>query len=167
MTKEESDAFAGQMLSYVEQCIPSGLSDEERDNMVKSLLAMYSDPEAMMEYANDPVFKDEFWNDISYQTENVTGAFKNGAIDMGVFIDTPMRELTKLNDEVLRAAAGSNSQIRLKDKEYYVFEGRRRYLWLATRGMPMVKDAPGIEVVQTYNMITLDQIVGLAMKALL
>lgn len=45
---------------------------------------------------------------------------------------------------------------------------KKRYLWLATRmGMPTVKDAPGIEIVQTYNLLTHDQIVGMVMKKLL
>ena len=72
-----------------------------------------------------------------------------------------------LKDENLRAAADSNSQIKLKGNKYYVGEGKKRYLWLATRmGMPTVKDAPGIEIVQTYNLLTHDQIAGMGMKKL-
>lgn len=71
------------------------------------------------------------------------------------------------NDENLHAAANSNSQTKLKGKKYYVTEGKKRYLWLATRmGMLTVKDAPGIEIVQTYNLLTHDQIVGMVMKKL-
>ena len=101
MTKKRREFIAGQMQSFVEQSIPSDLSKEEHDSMVKGLLAIYSDPKAMMNYANDPVFKDKFWNNISYQTGRVTGAFKNGAVDVDAFIDTPMRELTKFKDEDL------------------------------------------------------------------
>ena len=87
----------------------------------------HSLPKAIMEYANDAVFKD--------------GNF--------------------------RTAATSNSQIKLKGNKYHVTEGKKRYLWLATRmGMPTVKDAPGIEIVQTYNLLTHDQIVGMVMKKL-
>lgn len=51
------------------------------------------------------------------------------------------------------------------DNKCYVGEGKKRYLWLATRmGMPTVKDAPGIEIVQTYHLLTHDQIVGIVMK---
>ena len=76
-------------------------------------------------------------------------------------MDTPMQELTKLKDENLRTAATSNSQIKLKGRKYYVSEGKNRYLWLATRmGMPTVKDAPSIEIIQTYNLLTHDQVVG-------
>ena len=126
----------------------------------------YDDPKAIMVYANDSVFKNEFWNDISYQTERVTAAFKDGIIDVDTFMDAaPMQELTKLRDENLRTAANNNSQVKLKGKKYYVSEGKKRYLWLATRmGMPTVKDAPGIEIVQTYNLLTHDQIVGMVMK---
>lgn len=117
----------------------------------------HSDPKAIMAYANDAVFKDEFWNNISYQTERVTAAFKGGTIDVDTFVDTPMQELTKFKDENLRAAAASNSQIKLKGNKYYVGEGKKRHLWLATRmGMPTVKDAPGIEKIQTYNLLTHD-----------
>lgn len=103
-----------------------------------------------------------------HQTERVTAAFKDGTRDMDTFIDTPMQELTKLKDENLRTAATSNSQVNLKGKKYYVTEGKKRYLWLATRmGMPTVKDAPGIEIVQTYNLLTHEKIVGMVMKKLL
>ena len=125
----------------------------------------HCDPKAIMAYANDAVFKDEFWNNISYQTEQVTAAFKDGSIDVDTFMDTPMQELTKLKDVNLRTAADRNAQVKLKGNKYYVGEGKKRYLWLATRmGMPTVKDAPGIEIVQTYNLMTHDQIVGMVMK---
>ena len=73
-----------------------------------------------------------------------------------------------LNDENLCTAATSNSQVKLKGKKDYVGEGKKRNLWLATRmGMPTVKDAPGIDIVQTYNLLTHDQIVGIVMKKLI
>lgn len=167
MTKKKRTFFAEQMRPMIEQGVPSDLPQEDRNKMVNDLLAMYSDPKAIMTYANDAVFKDEFWNNISYQTERVTSAFKDGIIDVDTFMDTPMQELTKLKDKNLRTAADSNSQIKLKNNKYYVGEGKKRYLWLATRmGMPTVKDAPGIEIVQTYNLLTHDQIVGLVLKTL-
>ena len=71
-------------------------------------------------------------------------------------------------DENLHTAANNNSQIKVKGNKYYVGEGKKRYLWLATRmGMPTVKDAPGIEIVQTYNLLTHDQIVGMVMKKMI
>lgn len=168
MTKKKRAFFAEQMRPMIEQGVPSDLPREDCEKMVNDLLAMYSDPKAIMAYANDAVFKDEFWNNISYQTERVTAAFKDGTIDVDTFMDTPMQELTKFKDENLRFAADSNSQIKLKGNKYYVSEGKKRYLWLATRmGMPTVKDAPGIEVVQTYNLLTHEQIVGMVMKKLL
>lgn len=168
MTKKKRAFFAEQMRPMIEQGVPSDLPQEDREKMVNDLLAMYSDPKAIMSYANDAVFKDEFWNNISYQTERVTAAIKNGTIDVDTFMDTPMQELTKFKDENLRFAADSTSQIKLKGQKYYVGEGKKRYLWLATRmGMPTVKDAPGIEIVQTYNLMTHGQIVGMVMKKLL
>lgn len=154
MTTKKRILFVEQMRPIIEQGVPSDLPKEDSDKMVNDLLAMYNDPKAIMAYANDVVFKDEFWNNISYQTEHVTAAFKDGAIDVDTFIETPMQELTKLKDKNLRAAADSNSQIMMKGKKYYVGEGKKRFLWLATlMGMPTVKDAPGIEIVQTYNLL--------------
>ena len=129
------------------------LPQEDRNKMVNDLLAMYSVFKAIMAYAIYAVFKDEFWNNISYQMERLTAAFKDGTRDADTFIDTPVQELTKFKDESLRTAADSNSQIKLKGNKYYVGEGKKRYLWLATRmGMPTVKDASNIEVVQTFNL---------------
>lgn len=154
MTKKKRAIFAEQMRPMIEQSIPNDMPQEERDKMVNDLLAMYSDPKAIMAYANDAVFKDEFWNNISYQTERVTAAFKGGAIDVDTFIDTPMQELTKYKDENLHAATNTTSQIKLRGNKYNVREGKKRYLWLATRmGEPTVKDAPDIEIIQTYNLL--------------
>lgn len=168
MAKKKRAFFAEQMRPMIEQGIPSDLPQRDRDKMVNDLLDMYSDPKAIMEYVNDEVFRDEFWSNISYQTGCKTAAFKNNVIDVDTFIDTPMRELTKFKDENLRTAAASNSEIKLNGNIYYVGEGKKRYLWLATRmGMPTMKDAPGIEIIQTYNLLTHNQIVGMVMKKLI
>ena len=155
------------MHPMIEQGVPNDLPQEDRDKIVNDLLEMYSNPKAIMSYANDEVFKDEFWNNISYQTTHVTAAFKHGIIDVDAFMDTPMRELTKFKDKDLSAAAAKYSQIKLRNKKYYVSEGKQHNLWLATRmGVPIVKDVPGFEIVQTYNLFTFDQIISLAMKNL-
>ena len=159
LDEKEIAVVVEQIRSMIEQGVPSALPQEDREKMVNDMLAMYSAPRAIMAYANDAVFKDEFWNNISYQTERVTAAFRDGAIDVDTFMDTPMQELTKFKNGDLRTAADSNAQIELKGYKYYVGEGEKRYLWLATRmGMPTVKDAAGIEIVQTYNLLTHDQI---------
>ena len=151
----------------IEESIPVSLSEDERNKLLDEVISMYCNPKSLMAYANETVFKNEFWNNISYQTERVTAAFKDGTIDVDTFMDTPMQELTKYKDENLRSAADSTSQIKLKGKKYYVGEGKKRYLWLATRmGMPTVKDAPGLEIIQTYNLLTHDQIVWMVMKKL-
>lgn len=61
---------------------------------------------------------------------------------------------TVFNGEHFRTVVDSNVQIKLKGNKYYVGKGKKRYLWLATRmGMPTMKDAPGIEIIQTYNLM--------------
>ena len=153
-TKKKRVAIAEQIRPMIEQGLPSDLPQEDREKMVNDLLAMYSDPKAILNYVNDDVFKKVFWNNISYQTDDATAACNGKDIDVDTFINTPMQELTKFKDENLRSAADNKMQIKLKGMKYHVSEGKKRYLWLATRmGIPTVKDAPGIEIVQTYNLI--------------
>ena len=73
-------------------------------------------------------------------------------------MDVPMVEDTGLSEEELKVAAKNGTLITLTSstgtKRYRVEKGITRYLWLATRmGQPTVKDAPGLEVIQTYNFI--------------
>lgn len=81
----------------------------------------------------------------------------------------PMQELTKLKDVKFFSVADNYSQIKLKSNKYYVCEGTKgSRLWLTVRkGIPSVKDAPCIEIMQTYNLSLYDQIVGMMTKGLL
>ena len=79
-------------------------------------------------------------------------------VNIDVFMDTPMNENTGLSEVDLEEAAQRGTSITLNSsagtRTYRVEKGIKRYLWLATRmGQPTVKDAPGIEVIQTYNMV--------------
>lgn len=166
MTRKKRLWIAEQMRPMIEEGIPSNI--ENRDNMIQDLIDMYSDPQAIMKYANDDVFKKSFWNNLSYQTTRITEAYQDGILDVNDFIDTPMRELTKFAENNLRDAIKGNSKIKIRGEKYYINEGKKRYLWLATRmGDPTIKDAPGIEIIQTYNLLTHNQIVGLVMKRML
>ncbi len=82
----------------------------------------------------------------------------NGVVSPNVFMDVPMTEEIGLSEEELKDAADNGTLISLISstgvKNYRVEKGITRYLWLATRmGQPTVKDAPGLEVIQTYNPI--------------
>lgn len=151
MTKKKRFLLFEQLRPIIELSVPSDLRYEERDKMVNDLLAMYSDPRAIMAYTKDDVFKETFWNNISYQTDYFTPAYRDGYIDVDFFIDTPMRELTQFDDEILRPAIRDDKAIMLKGQRYYVREGKTRYFWVPTHnGAPSVKDAPGIKIAQTY-----------------
>lgn len=119
---------------------------------------MYSDPDELERYVNDEVFQDVFWNNISYQTEPKTPALMNSLINPDVFMDTPIKENTELGEVDLEDAVQNGTSVTLNSsigtRTYRVEKGIKRYLWLATRmGQPTVKDAPGLEVIQTYNLI--------------
>ena len=128
--------------------------------MIDDMIKMYSDPDEIERYANDDVFKEEFWNDISYQIAEATSCFINGHIDVDKFMSAPMDEVTghPLEDFV-KASLKNDSCINLgpwiHPLKYKVLKANiDRFLWLATRmGRPTVKygNAPGLERIPIYN----------------
>lgn len=158
MPKFLRNRLVKQMRPLLEQGVPTSIPKEQQEEMIQDLVKMYSDPDELERYVNDEVFQDVFWKNISYQTEERTPAFVNGIVNPNVFMDVPMVEDTGLSEEELKVAAKNGTLITLTSstgtKRYRVEKGITRYLWLATRmGQPTVKDAPGLEVIQTYNFI--------------
>lgn len=151
----------GQILENLKEilskAIPTELPGDEKEKMLTEMLTMYSNPDELEKYASDDVFKDSFWNNISYQVEQKTPAFTGDIIDIDSFIRTPMQELTTLDDRKLSAICQKRGKVEISNSEgkgvYNISVGTTRYLWLATRmGRLTVKDAPGLEVIQTYNL---------------
>ena len=106
------------------------------------------------------MFKESFWNTISYQTEPKTSCFANELIDVDKFMSIPMDEVTGHDiSDFEKASVSSENKIDLGSwphpKYYKVSKSSHdRYLWLATRmGKPTVKDgnAPGLETIPIYN----------------
>lgn len=138
--------------------IPLELPDDQKEEMLSGLLALYSNPDELEKYASDDVFQDSFWKNISYQVGQKTSAFIANMIDVDAFMQVPMLELTNLNDSMLSEICSNEGTVELSNsvanETYKVTVGMTRYLWLATRmGQPTVKNAPGLEVIQTYNLI--------------
>ena len=138
--------------------IPSELPEDQKEEMLKEMLAMYSNPDELEKYASDDVFQDTFWSNISYQVGQRTPAFTGDGIDVDSFMRVPMQELTTLDDRKLSKTCKKKGMVEMSNLEgkgkYNVSVGTTRYLWLATRmGQPTVMDAPGLEVIQTYNLI--------------
>ena len=138
----------------LQMAIPSDLPDDDKRAMLEDLVALYSNPDELEKYASEEVFQEVFWKNISYQTEKQTPAFVNGSIDVDSFMHTPMQEITKLDDTKLSKAYAKKGAIKIGNANYTIEPGNTRYLWLATRmGQPTVKDAPGLEVINTYNLV--------------
>lgn len=159
--KFSPSSIKGQILENLKvilsKAIPTELPGDEKEKMLTEMFAMYSNPDELEKYASDDVFKDSFWNNISYQVEQKTPAFTGDIIDIDSFIRTPMQELTTLDDRKLSAICKKRGKVEISNSEgkgvYNISVGTTRYLWLATRmGRPTVKDAPGLEVIQTYNL---------------
>lgn len=158
MPKFMRNRLAKQMRPILEQGVPQSIPKEQQEDMIQDLVKMYSAPDELERYVNDEVFQDAFWNIISYQTEARTPAVVTGRVDPTIFMDAPMNENTGLSEIELAAAVEKGEPIVLKSssglRKYRVEKGMKRYLWLATRmGKPTVKDAPGLEVIQTYNLM--------------
>ena len=137
--------------------IPSELPKDQKEEMLKEMFAMYGNPDELEKYASDDVFQDAFWNNISYQVSQKTPAFIGDSIGVDSFMQTPMQELTTLDDRKLSKTCKKKGVVEVSNMEgsgkYNVSIGTTRYWWLATRmGQPTVKDAPGLEVIQTYNL---------------
>lgn len=161
MPKFMCDRLSKQMRPILEQGVPKSIPKEQQEGMIQDLVKMYSDPDELERYVNDEVFQDVFWNNISYQTEPCTSAVVNGMVNSMNFMNAPMNENTGMTEKEFAAAVENNEPIVLEAstglKKYRVEAGIKRYLWLATRmGKPTVKDAPGIEVIQTYNLIPIE-----------
>lgn len=157
MPKFMRNRLVKQMRPLLEQGVPTSIPKEQQEEMIQDLVKMYSDPDELECYVNDEVFQDVFWKNISYQTEERTPALVNGVVNPNVFMDVPMAERTGLSEEELKDATDNGTLISLTSstgvKNYRVEKGTTRYLWLATRmGQPIVKDAPGLEMIQTYNL---------------
>lgn len=159
-TKDMKQQMLENLRANFELSVPKTLEEAERKQMIDDMIKMYSDPDEIERYANDDVFKEEFWNDISYQTDAATSCFVNGEIDVDKFLSIPMIETTghPLSDFV-KASQSKDGLINLGSmqhpKHYKVTKANTdRYLWLATRmGRPTVKDgnAPGLERIPIYN----------------
>ncbi len=159
-TEEMKQQMLENLRTNFELSVPKTLEEDERKQMIDDMIKMYSDPDEIERYANDDVFQEKFWNDISYQTSEATDCFTNNRIDVDKFMSTPMDEVTghPLEDFV-KASLENEGTINLGTSEnplkYKVSKANvDRYLWLATRmGRPTVKEenAPGLERIPIYN----------------
>lgn len=168
LMRYSSEEMKQQMLENLranfELSVPKTLEEDERKQMIDDMIKMYSDPDEIERYANDDVFKEEFWNDISYQTAEATSCFVNGCIDVDEFMSIPMDEITGHSlDDFVKASLKNGGAINLGSwihpLKYKVSKANiDRYLWLATRmGKPTIKDgnAPGLERIPIYNITKL------------
>lgn len=159
-TEEMKRQILDNLRANFELSVPKTLEEDERKQMIDDMIKMYSDSDEIERYANDDVFKEEFWNDISYQTAEATSCFVNGCIDVDEFMSIPMDEITGHSlDDFVKASLKNGGAINLGSwihpLKYKVTKANiDRYLWLATRmGKPTIKDgnAPGLERIPIYN----------------
>ena len=163
-TEEMKQQMLENLRANFELSVPKTLEEDERKQMIDDMIKMYSDPDEIERYANDDVFQEKFWNDISYQTAEATDCFTNNRIDVDKFMSIPMGEVTGFSlDDFVKASLENEGAINLGTSEnplkYKVSKANiDRNLWLATRmGRPTVKEgnAPGLERIPIYNITKL------------
>lgn len=166
-TEEMKRQMLDNLRANFELSVPKTLEEDERKQMIDDMIKMYSDSDEIERYANDDVFKEEFWNDISYQTAEATSCFVNGCIDVNELMSIPMDEITGHSlDDFVKASLKNGGAINLGSwihpLKYKVTKANiDRYLWLATRmGKPTIKDgnAPGLERIPIYNITKSKQV---------
>ena len=159
-TEEMKQQMLENLRANFELSVPKTLEEAERKQMIDDMIKMYSDPDEIERYANDDIFQEKFWNDISYQTAEATDCFTNNHIDVDKFMSIPMDDVTghPLEDFV-KVSLENEGTINLGTSEnpleYKVSKANiDRFLWLATRmGRPTIKEgnAPGLERIPIYN----------------
>lgn len=163
--EETKQQMLNNLKSYLEMSVPKSLDGDGRQEMIEGMMKMYSDPDELERYSNDDVFQDEFWNYISSQTKQNTDAYneKDGTINIDAFINVPMNEVTQYKPEDFANAAKSDEALELGqegDRHSYSISRSNvgcRYLWLATRmGQPTIKQAPGLERIDIYDVQLFD-----------
>lgn len=159
-TEEMKQQMLENLRANFELSVPKTLEEDERKQMIEDMIKMYSDPNEIERYANDDVFKEKFWNEISYQTAEATDCFTSDRIDVEKFMSIPMDEVTghPLEDFVKVSLKDDNSINLGSSNHPLIYKVSKanidRYLWLATRmGKATIKDgnAPGLERIPIYN----------------
>ena len=149
----------------LKKSIPTSLPIEEKKEMLRKTMELYTNPQSLDTYLADDVFKDSFWNKLSYQIECPMPAFifdekqMKYKIDIDAFINAPMQEIIPITEQELKQKAEQKETIKVYEKDNQKIElsvtlcPTKRYIWLATRmGQATIKDAPGLEIIQTYNL---------------
>lgn len=149
----------------LKKSIPTSLPIEEKKEMLRKTMELYTNPQSLDTYLADDVFKDSFWNKLSYQIECPTPAFifdekqMKYKIDIDAFINAPMQEIIPITEQELKQKAEQKETIKVYEKDNQKIElsvtlcPTKRYIWLATRmGQATIKDSPGLEIIQTYNL---------------
>lgn len=138
------------MKKVIKMSIPDTLPQKEKKAIMKEMIKLYMSPKELREYANDDVFKTEFWHTISY----ALSANSAKEFDLGKWISSPMDDLTSITDEELEEAS-LKGIITLKKQnshvEMFVKKGKPYYLWLATRmGQANGETTSGLDIYHTY-----------------
>lgn len=149
----------------LKKSIPASLPAQEKKEMLRKTMELYTNPQSLDTYLADDVFKDSFWNRLSYQIEWTTPAFifdenkMKYTIDIDTFLNAPMQEIIPFTEQELKRKVEQKETIKVYNKDNHKCElsvtlcPTKRYIWLATRmGQPTIKDAPGLEIIQTYNL---------------
>lgn len=147
--------------------MPNKMNVDEKNEIIQKIAEMYSNPQTIIEYANDEVFSNDFWYRLSYnigKSEVHSGTvclssdkFTLGVINLKKYFDSPMTELINFYEKDFQEHVGCTTQVQIKDCNGIIINGEIKsvttlFLWHATRmGVSGGQLGSGIEPLKVFH----------------
>ena len=148
--------------------MPDNMSKEEKKEVLQRIIKMYSDPQVIIDYANDEVFSNDFWYKLSYgigrsgkyltKPDSSQESKKIGIVNLDAFFNAPMRELIEYSENEIMGFFQNGTKINLGKHERNTVFGKilsvsTLYLWHITKmGKAGGKDGSGLEPISVFHM---------------
>ena len=148
--------------------MPDNMSKEEKKEVLQRIIEMYSDPQVIIDYANDEVFSNDFWYKLSYgigcsgkyftKPDSSQESKKIGIVNLDDFFNAPMRELIEYSENEIMGFFQNGTTINLGKHEENTVCGKilsvsTLYLWHITKmGNAGGKDGSGLEPINIFHM---------------
>lgn len=148
--------------------MPDNMSKEEKEEVLQHIIEMYSDPQVIIDYANDEVFSNDFWYKLSYgigrsgkyftKPDSSQESKKNGIVNLDEFFNAPMQELIEYSENEIMGLLKNGTTINLGKHEGNTVFGKilsisTLYLWHITKmGKAGGKDGSGLEPINIFHM---------------
>ena len=171
LDEESRNEIVEKMRPILEYNIPRNIPEDARREMLSEMLLMYQEPDRFINYANDDVFQQDFWEKLSFPllysvlALTICPVPSTQTIDIESFLALPMQNIIDYTPEQLSTIAKKQQAIPIKvngngqHKQVVttveVFEDKKnpRYLWMATRMQKANGNAaPGLDRIPLFHL---------------